>query len=244
MRDRITQVVVIVPARDEEQRVGACLDAIAATRADLAAHLPKVHVRVMVVLDCCLDSTDVVVAGLPEVEVVVSSCGRVGGARAMGVRSALSTAASNRSRVWIACTDADSTVPSDWLRTQVQFADAGADLLLGTVRPDTTEMSPQAYTSWLVRHDVADGHRHIHGANLGVRANWYSRVGGFEDVAVHEDALLADAVRRGGGRVFAVAASPVVTSARQTGRAPTGFAGYLQDLASGSGDADQPWTAS
>src|SRR6478609_7131631 len=98
-----------------------------------------------------------------------------------------------RPGVWIGSTDADSAVPPDWLLTQLRYADEGVDLVLGTVRPDPAELPDPVVRRWLNRHDLADGHPHVHAANLGVRADIYRAVGGFAGVDVHEDVFLAAA---------------------------------------------------
>ena len=133
--------------------------------------------------------------------------------------------------MWIACTDADSAVPADWLQTQLLHARSGVELLLGTVRPDPQELAAGVLAAWRLRHLIADGHPHVHGANLGVRADTYLAAGGFPDVASHEDVLLSRAVRAAGGRVLSTGASPVLTSGRSNGRAPEGMAHYLRELA-------------
>ena len=131
---------------------------------------------------------------------------------------------------WLACTDADSAVPADWLITHFEHALAGTELLLGLVRPDPAELSVGLLESWKLAHRLADGHPHVHGANFGISADMYKRAGGFADVAVHEDVLLATRVRELGGRVVSTSSSPVLTSARLSGRAPSGMAEYLTAL--------------
>ena len=43
------------------------------------------------------------------------------------------TSGSDPSAVWLATTDADTAVPPGWLRRQLEYADAGWDVVLGTV---------------------------------------------------------------------------------------------------------------
>lgn len=133
-------------------------------------------------------------------------------------------------RLWVACTDGDSVVPRLWLVTHLQHAAAGVDLLLGMVTPDEQDLSTGALHTWQSRHPAREGHDHIFGANLGVRADTYLRAGGFASVGTGEDHLLAQSVRRAGGLIVATAISPVMTSARQVGRAPEGFAHYLHQM--------------
>ncbi len=230
---------VVVPARNEQERIGACLTALLRSRAHLGRETDGPGlVRIVVVADRCTDRTVAIAAGFPGVEVIRSDRGRVGAARAAGAAALLR----GRSIDWIACTDADSTVPADWLRTQWGHARMDTDLLLGTIRLAPEELPTATVRQWERRHDLSDGHPHVHGANLGVRTTMYEKVGGFTDLALHEDVALVQAVQRAGGAVVSTAASPVDTSARISGRAPGGLSGYLRELLVGSTPAylDRP----
>jgi glycosyltransferase involved in cell wall biosynthesis len=225
-----SSVVVVVPARNEERRLDACLRGLRVAIRRLRSSDEVLPVRVVLVLDRCTDRTAAVAAGWPPVEVVVTEHGRVGAARAAGVWYAIAAADRDVDAMWIANTDADSVVPPDWLRTQLRHARGGADLVLGMVCPDPAEVPDQLRLAWHDRHVFVDGHRHVHGANMGVRGGMYVAAGGFPDVAVDEDVALADSIRRMGGRVVSTRASPVTTSARLSGRTPGGMAAYLRDL--------------
>ncbi|WP_323097464.1 glycosyltransferase family A protein [Intrasporangium sp. YIM S08009] len=228
----LTHVAVVVPARNEERLLGACLSALARATSALERQRPDLEVAVVVALDACTDRSARVAAGYPWVRVVTTS-GGVGPARAAGVEGAVRLIgcrdAAAGDRVWVACTDADSRVPEDWLAVHVGLAEAGADAVVGTVEPDEG-LEPAVLARWVRAHDLADGHRHVHGANLGVRLSTYRAAGGFRSLLAHEDVALVDAVRQVGGRVEATAAGRVVTSSRDTGRAPEGFAHYLREL--------------
>ena len=65
----------------------------------------------------------------------------LGRARRAGVAAGLAVTSAGRplERTWVASTDADSVVPAHWLTSQLAAADAGADLVLGTVRPDPAD---------------------------------------------------------------------------------------------------------
>ena len=71
------------------------------------------------------------------------------------------------------------------------------------------------------------GHRHIHGANIGISARAYRQLGGFDPLPVHEDVHLVRRAQEAGLTVAWSTAAPVTTSARRTARAPGGFAGHL-----------------
>jgi hypothetical protein len=73
----------------------------------------------------------------------------------------------------------------------------------------------------------ADGtHPHVHGANLGVRADAYRIAGGWHALQTAED---HDLWRRlcAAGNHLSDASLQVITSGRRVGRAPLGFAGAL-----------------
>jgi hypothetical protein len=101
--------------------------------------------------------------------------------------------------------------------------------VLGTVDVrDWSGHPPGVEGRWRASYDPRDGHRHVHGANAGARADAYLEVGGFADVDRDEDVALAAALRH--RRVVRTGSEPVVTSARNRGRAPDGFAGHLAGL--------------
>jgi glycosyltransferase involved in cell wall biosynthesis len=231
--ETLTHVAVVVPARDEERLLGSCLSAIERATRTLADLRPDIAVVAVVALDECTDRSARVAAAHPAVRVVETS-GGVGRARAAGVEHAVRLTgrrdAAAGDRVWVACTDADSRVPEEWLTVHVAMAEAGADAVVGLVEPDD-DLEPAVLARWVRAHDRADGHRHVHGANLGVRLSTYRAAGGFRSLLAHEDVALVDAVRRVGGRVEATASGRVVTSSRLAGRAPEGFSHYLRELA-------------
>ena len=71
-------------------------------------------------------------------------------------------------------------------------------------------------------------HPHVHGANLGVRADAYLAVGGFDDLDLHEDHVLAARLREAGRPVVTTSLDPVVTSHRLQGRIDGGVATDLR----------------
>ncbi len=228
----IEAVAVVVPARNEELLLPACLASLAATVADLVAVRP-VRAHVVVVLDDCTDGTAAVVATSGEDVVAVPvSVRKVGAARAAGVAAALRREAGcPPGRLWIASTDADSTVPVGWLRNQVALADQGADAVVGTVTvADWRDRPPHLPRLWSATYRPGKGHGHVHGANLGCTGEAYLASGGFPARPTGEDVALVRALSAT-GVVVRTADLPVVTSARAAARAPQGFANYLSGLA-------------
>jgi glycosyltransferase involved in cell wall biosynthesis len=225
----IREVVVVVPAADEQDEIGGCLEALRRSR--VALHRSSggmIRTRVVVVLDACLDATASIAATFADVETVVSTARCVGAARRLGAAHALRLS-TGVGQVWLASTDADCRVPEDWLIRMVAHADAGADLVLGTVRPEPG-LSVRAHAAWVAAHPIELGHPHVHAANLGIDARTYRELGGWHDLRCHEDVDLVARALASGARIVRSPDLPVATSSRLHGRAPGGFAAYLSDL--------------
>ncbi len=176
---------------------------------------------------------------------VRSDHGNVGGARAHGVLRALARARRAGvvpAQLWLAGTDADSIVPPHWLSTQVEFAEAGTDAVIGSVEPrDVADRL--VLRRWHDRHDLREGHGYVHGANLGMRASTYLATGGFPHTRRDEDVALVEAIRRRTDRWIATDRTRVSSSGRLTGRCEGGFADYLAGLAAAVTGGAPPVTA-
>ena len=219
-------LAVVVPAHNEEELLGRCLQALAVARDHARAALPALEVSITIVLDRCTDDSLRIVrgfgVGVHEVEL-----GCVGAARRAGVEVARrGQRIVVPEEMWTLHTDADSVVPADWL-VQHHALSAQHDLVLGRVVPDPLEIDPHRGRLWDRLHPV--GKASVHGANLGIRLSLYDQVGGFDSVPVHEDRHLVAAALQAGA-AWTVGTS-VTTSARLRGRTPEGFASYLRDLA-------------
>lgn len=226
----VDRVIVVVPARNEEELLPRCLSALAVAVGNVggvSGQVPPV-IDVVVVLDRCTDGTAAIAADWPRFASISTNGGAVGVARRAGVRHLLSSPDRFTSTTWIASTDADSAVPPNWLSVQIAFARNSVDLVLGTVVPDDG-LSDGARQRWDAQHRLVEGHTHVHGANLGVRADRYRHAGGFARVDEHEDVRLVSALRDLGVSEIRTELIPVLTSGRLTGRTPAGFAGYLRD---------------
>jgi glycosyltransferase involved in cell wall biosynthesis len=218
----IRRLAVVVPAADEEETIGACVSAL--LRAARAVDVP---VRVVVVLDGCTDGTAEEVARFPEVETVVAAVRCVGAVRAIGVEHALRDV-DRLDECLLVSTDADSCVPPNWLAGLLALS-VEADLVLGTVEPGVG-LSPAVFRAWRVRHVLADGHPHVHAANLAIRADAYRQIGGWAPLSSGEDEDLAARAVAGRLRIARSGRLPVRTSTRAQGRAPYGFSSYLRAL--------------
>lgn len=220
----IRALAVVIPVHNEEQLLSRCLQSV-----EVAVSRVRVPVAVYVVIDASTDGSASVARRHP-FPVVEIDAGSVGVARSVGVTAALrGLAPAADRRVWIANTDADSVVPPNWLTLQLKLARAGADVVIGTVRPEFTDLSPRHRQLWLDTHTRGHPNGHVHGANLGLRGDVYRGAGGFSDAPEHEDVMLVDHCRAAGARVVASDAAEVVTSGRFVGRTPGGYAAYLRD---------------
>ena len=226
----IRHVEVVVPARDEQAHIEACLRSLLSSVDRLKAEKPDVSGGITVVLNRCTDGTPDIV-GEFGVRVLTSDADSVGAVRRLGTADAINRAqqaGAEPDALWIACTDADTVVPDDWLYRQIEMADTGLDALIGTVTPG--DVSPQIYQSWLSHHELTEGHRHVHGANLGFRADSYLRAGGFRDAESREDVGLVERIRAVTSRWVATHQTSVLTSGRTESRVSGGFGSYIAAL--------------
>jgi cellulose synthase/poly-beta-1,6-N-acetylglucosamine synthase-like glycosyltransferase len=242
----IRTVAVVVPAADEQDRIESCLWAIERARRQLLASRAGVErVEVFVVLDGCQDDTSSVVETVAAfaggIHLVNCDARCVGTARQLGALRAIELLApplASPSQLWLANTDADSEVPPNWLTHMVAEAESGAHLVLGTVRPGV-ELPRALQEIWLARHQLTRDHPHVHGANLGIRADTHLALGGWQPIRFDEDVdLVSRAQARHGVQIARTATAPVVTSARVVGRAPQGFSSYLRRLHEHRSDAE------
>lgn len=232
----IDAIGIVVPAHNEQALIGPCLDAL--ERACLAVE-GRVATFVVLVLDSCYDATLAAAEGRLRTPHCISQVqfANVGGARAHGMQRVLARLAHGRTldRIWLATTDADSRVPRRWLADHLQAAHEGAHALAGTIRVDSWRgYSARQAAVFQRRYGATQpscerGHPHVHGANLGVRADAYSEVGGFASISTGEDHALWSALRCAGKHTVSKRSVVVTTSSRLLGRAPNGFANYLAE---------------
>jgi cellulose synthase/poly-beta-1,6-N-acetylglucosamine synthase-like glycosyltransferase len=232
---RLRHMAIIVPACNEEERIALCLRSIRTSTRLVQREYPDVSCDVVVVLDRCADRTGSLVDSHGD-RTITSTVGRVGGARHLGAIDAITRsrhASILDDQVWLANTDADSTVPDTWLATQFSLANAGFDAVIGTVTPAGLDSRLEGI--WRQRHQLAEGHNHVHGANLGLRASTYMQAGGFAAVSLHEDLDLVNRVKAITTHWMTTHRTNVRTSARTQSRVDGGFASYLADLGPGDG---------
>lgn len=211
---------VVVPAHDEEADIGETVAALLIAAAHPA--LQGEAVEVLVVLDSCSDATGPIARFAGARTLAVDAC-NVGRARAAGADQLIDEGAR-----WLAFTDADTRVSPEWLLRQLEL---GVDAVCGSIGVDDWSVHgthADALRAHFARtYTDADGHRHVHGANLGVSAEAYVRAGGFPALACSEDVALVEALQETGARIAWSAAPRVSTSARHDARARGGFGDTL-----------------
>jgi glycosyltransferase involved in cell wall biosynthesis len=225
----VAQIAVVVPAHNEVRELPRTLAALAT--AALCVPIPTLTV---VVLDACTDGSAELAGRFgPDVHFLEADAGNVGAARAAGFEYARSACAhAPEDATWYATTDADSTVNANWL---LRMTEADADMVLGVVRVSDWKNTPadvvrryaRAYHSRLTR----SSHDHVHGANMGFRADAYWRLGGFRALPTGEDVELVERFESAGLRIRRDPQLSVATSARRDARAPGGFGAHLRSLA-------------
>ena len=228
----IRHVTVVLPAHNEAATLGRSLRSIDEALSGLPTGVTG---SCVVVLDRCRDdSANVVTDSMRHLRstprVVSTEVGRAGAARDLGTRTALE-GRQDLHTVWLANTDSDTVVPANWLRVQLDLANRGADAIAGIVQldVDSDQRLRRAFrASYAVGRDGTHGH--VHGANLGVRADVLMAVGGWRHLPTGEDHDLWSRLRPSG---TCVSSTEIVvrTSGRLVGRAPRGFAADLAAIA-------------
>jgi cellulose synthase/poly-beta-1,6-N-acetylglucosamine synthase-like glycosyltransferase len=222
-------ICVLIPARNEEELLPRCLTSVLHARGRLPA---KVTCDIVVAVDTSTDRTACIAQSMLSGygTVVIVDAGIVGSARAFAATIALDRYRGPLPLCWFAHTDADCVVPEDWLLKQLVLAEEGIEAIAGTVsidsfRDHSAEVEQRFHSSYLIQ---ADGrHSHVHGANLGIRADVYRRAGGWAQLATAEDHDLWNRLHVAGCTQVSTSTLQVITSGRRVGRAPHGFAEAL-----------------
>ena len=254
-------ITVAIPAKDEQARLGKCLDALAAQKSvDLST------VAVVILLNNCRDqSLDLIRSIGPRMPFRLEAVSvelpppqaNAGWAR----RLAMEHAASLTSDTGVILTsDADSVAEPDWIAATLAAFDTGVDAVAGYVTADWSELSTlpedvlkQGADEWEYQnlaaeleakadpepHDPWPRHNQNCGASTAIRAKLYRALGGLPPEPVGEDRALFDAVRLRDGLIRHSLAAHVVASARTIGRASGGMADALRTRGSASYECDE-----
>jgi glycosyltransferase involved in cell wall biosynthesis len=232
----ITAVGIVVPARNEADRIGTCLDSIKIALDRLPGGVESaISVVVDQSTDCTAEVVERALAGRPRSGMELSYQPRpVGALRHLGVLKVLRLLGPNPpEQIWLLNTDADSNVPADWALSHLRYASQGGHAVAGIVRlVDLAHLHPVALRRYqaLLSNQRERSHEHVYGANLGVRGDAYLSVGGFGACPTGEDVDMVSRLGRAGFQVAHVSDVWVSTSARLHGRAKGGLADLLREL--------------
>lgn len=258
-----TALAIAIPARDEADRLPACLGALAQQRC-----IDPAAVLVLVLANNCIDGTGAraraMAPSLPfrlavQETVLPAGLAHAGGARraAMDAAAALLDRQAAPNPVLFS-TDADSRAHPLWLRSNLAALAEGADAVAGRIERDAAEAA--LLPAWLRRrearearyaalldelaarvdpdpHDPWPRHAVHSGASIALTLDAYQQVGGLPALPVGEDRALFEALIRADLRVRHSPAARVIVSCRLLGRAAGGMADTLRQRLMTTDDA-------
>lgn len=245
------RAVVAIPARNEQDRIGPCLDALREQTG-----LAPGSFGILFLLNNCTDDTAAVVrdAARSPALLRVIEVEHDGATAGWARRVAMDAAAdwldeAGESDGLLLTSDADSRVSHDWVRKNLDAVAAGADAVAGRIILDADEAAllPPAlhrrgrlegiYERLLTEigarltpepHNPWPCHWGTSGATIALRLPVYRRIGGVPAMACGEDRALIEAVVAHGYRVRHAPDIAVVTSGRLDGRAEGGVADTIR----------------
>lgn len=246
--DPSLRACVVVPARNEEDLVGQCIQALANQNT-----VSPAEYEVILILDGCTDETESrareVARGAPDLRLhFLDGPGEgAGHARRVGMEAACSRLLDlGRETGLIASTDADTVVDPDWLAAQFECLERGARAIGGRIELSGDVGVSKGVAEWryergsrrhmdLLSESSSDGespgfleHWQFSGASLSLTAGVYREIGGLEPHAALEDEHLERILYQRGISIERPLSVRVTTSARLVGRAERGLA---KDLA-------------
>lgn len=203
-KDAITRFSIVIPARDEQDNIGACLKSI------LANHYPSHLFEIIVVNDHSTDGTAAVVKAMqedhPQLK-LINLADHLGAGLNAYKKKAIELAISQTTGDWIITTDADCIVKENWLAlfdayiqetgvvfvaAPVQFQHTGSFISIFQL---LDFMSLQGITAAAVG---AGAHSMCNGANLAYQKKAFYEVGkfaGIDQIASGDDMLLMQKMR-------------------------------------------------
>ncbi|WP_312893118.1 glycosyltransferase [Ancylobacter sonchi] len=251
------RAIVALPARDEGDRIEACLAALLAQSSEAAAD-GRASFGIVLLANNCRDATvsrarqQLAGAGVPHrVHDIRLPPNRANAGFARGL-------ALDLARLWLEhagdegallTTDADTLVKSDWIRRNLEGLSAGCGAVAGRFELDPVEEAllpahlrrrrriEAAYEVALltlsalldpVPHDPWPNHWTTSGASFALTLSAYRKIGGQPDVKVSEDKALALALACHDIPIRHDPTIVVSTSARLEGRAAGGCATTLK----------------
>jgi hypothetical protein len=243
------RIVVAIPAKDEAEEIGPCLQALAAQEGAMVD-------GVVLCINNSSDDSGRIVRGMAgrlpfavhPLEIwLPPECACAGMARRIAMDRAAELAGTGGI---VLTTDADARVAPDWVAANLRALSEGADAVAGRaeIEPAGAKLIPAhlhaidarecAYAALLdeicslLDPDPADPwprHDEHSGASITVTVAAYRRAGGIPPVKLAEDRAFFLALRRVDARIRHSMAARVVVSARLIGRAPGGMADTMRE---------------
>jgi GT2 family glycosyltransferase len=240
-------VILAIPVRNEVERIGSCLTALAAQTIAPDA--------VLLLFNNCADGSEIeakrISRHLPLALETISvqlpaGQANAGNARRLAMHHASELAGHGGA---ILTTDADAVVPDDWVARNISGLAAGADAVCGRIVVDPIEalaipanlhnddllecelldlLDEIAFALDPVPHDPRPRHVQASGASLAISTDVFRRVGGVPKVESGEDRALVHTLMLMDARVRHDPAIEVVVSGRLDGRAPGGMADTIR----------------
>jgi hypothetical protein len=250
--------VVAIPVRDEAERIGLCLSALAEQE-----EVDMAEMAVVLLLNNTTDGTADVVRELSphfpwplELRTVALPCAyaNAGWARKLAMDAAADWVQPGG---LILTTDADTVVATDWVAANRREISQGVEAVAGYVMADPVELMELGHETlergsleWDYQqlaaelearadpppHDPWPRHNQNCGASTAITLAAYRRIGGLPPIRVGEDRALFEALDRMDLKVRHSLDVQVVTSARTDSRA----CGGLGDALRLRGDPDHP----
>ena len=203
-------VSVIIPARNEEASLGACLDSLVA---ETGVNPETVNFEIIVVDDNSTDRTREIAASFPHVRVIDAAPLPSGWT---GKNNAVATGARQARGSWFLFTDADTVHLPDSLMRSLKEAKAHGAALLSYSPEQIVETLGEKTVMPVIFADLARRYRPsevsspqsavaaANGQYILITREAYDAVGGHSAVAADllEDVALAHAVKRSGRKIF------------------------------------------
>jgi GT2 family glycosyltransferase len=240
-----TPIVIAIPAKNEEARVGACIDALAAQTVPFT--------RLVLLLNNCTDATLPICrqrqAYVENLEILNVTLPRGKASAGEARRLALEHAAAVAGGGVILTTDADAQPERNWIEQNLEAFAAGADAVCGKAALDLADAGAIRQglhfddlrerfllglldeISACIDPDPADPwprHQQHSGASIAVRAAALRKAGGPPGVPNGEDRALIERLRQVDARIRHAPDICVPVSGRLDGRAEGGMAAAIK----------------
>jgi hypothetical protein len=257
----IRSIAIAIPARNEDALIARCLHSIAGQNYESLS-----HVNVIVYANNCSDDTASTVREFAKnapfhlecvEEILPSTDAHAGGARRRAMDLALTTVGKTG---FLMTTDADMVADADWLQSYARIFDSNVDAIAGRVSADWDEiqkLGSEAVTigtiEWnyqklmCIAEQVLDPrpedpfprHNQQSGANIGVSASFYAKIGGLPSLPSGEDRAFFRLAEQHDGKIRHACEPHVTVSARVNGRAVGGMADALLKRGSSAYQCDE-----